>query len=136
MGHDASKVLLGSTKSSFRTVDNKAGSVAAGKIVVVTSADALSTTLSAGGILGVSLGKDLSDTGRTAIVRRGTQVPVLLGDAFTPDIGAQVQFHATDGSAVASGTAVNAVYASSILTGITEAGTEVNVALIDFPGGL
>lgn len=136
MSHDPTKVVMGASLSSFKTVDNHSGEVAAGKVVVLTSGDALSTTLSAGSILGVSMGKSLSDTARTAIVRRGLKVPVLLGDGFTPSIGAQVQFHATDGTAVASGTAVNAIFASSTLTGMLEDGTTANVALIDFQGGL
>ncbi len=136
MAHDATKVLLGSTESGVRVVDDHAGAVDAGKFVVLTSANALSNTLSAGSLIGVSLGADLSDISRSAVCRKGLKVPVLIGDGFTPDIGAQVQVHATDGTAVASGTAVNAVYASSTLTGVKEDGTTHNVALIDMQGGL
>ena len=33
MGHDASKVLFGTTQTSFKVVDNRAGVIQAGKIV-------------------------------------------------------------------------------------------------------
>jgi hypothetical protein len=135
MTHDPTKVVLGSTQSSFKTVDNKAGSIEAGKVAVQKSDGTVTTTLADGSLLGVSLGKSLSDTARMAIVKRGAGVPILI-DAFTPTIGAQVQVHATSGIAVASGTAVNAYYASSTLTGVKEDGTEADCALIDFPGGL
>ena len=137
MSHDATKVLMGSTQSSFKNVDNRAGVIAAGLAVKLTSGDAISLTT--GSYLGVSLGKSLSDTSRTAICRKGARVPVLLTAEFTPAIGAQVNFSDTTGAAIASGggaTAVNAVYVSGVLTGILEDGTTASVALIDFPGGL
>jgi hypothetical protein len=137
MGHDATKVLLGATKSSFRVVDNKAGVIPAGKIVRLKSDNTIVITAADGSPLGISLGRDLSNTSRTAICRKGTQVPILLTAAFTPTIGAQVLVSDTTGIAVTSGgTAMNAVYSSGVLTGIDEDGAEANVALIDFPGGL
>lgn len=135
MAHDATKVLMGATQSTFKNVDNAAGAIAAGKVVVRTSTGAISSTLASGSLIGVSLGKSLSDTDRTAICRKGILVPILI-DAFSPVIGAQVQVHATSGIAVASGTAVNAIYASGALTGLLEDGTTASVALIDMPGGL
>lgn len=135
MSHDATKVLMGSTQSTFKNVDNAAGAIDAGKVVVRTSTGAISSTLASGSLIGVSLGKSLSDTSRTAIVRKGIQVPILI-DAFSPVIGAQVQVHATSGIAVASGTAVNAIFASGALTGLLEDGTTASCALIDMPGGL
>jgi hypothetical protein len=134
--HDATKVLLGNTETSFKVIDNHVGSIDAGKFVFLKSDDTITDNVADGAALGISCGKDLSDTNHTAIVRKGTRVPVLLADAFTPTIGAQAQAHATDGTAVASGTAVNAYYSTSTLTGIKEDGTTANVALIDFPGGL
>jgi hypothetical protein len=139
MSHDASKVLLGATRSSFKVVDNRAGSIAAGMIVRLKSDDTISIALADGNPLGISLGKDLSDISRTAICRKGKAVPVLLTDAFTPTKGAQVNFSDTTGLAIASGagaTAVNAIYVTGVITGIKEDGTTANVALIDFPGGL
>jgi hypothetical protein len=63
-------------------------------------------------------------------------VPIILADGLTPVICAHVKISTTTGTAVASGTAVNAVYKSAVLTGILEDGTEANVAIIDFAGGL
>lgn len=139
MGHDASKVLLGSSRSSFRVVDNKVGSIAAGLAVRQKSDGTISTALADGSLLGISFGKDLSNAGRTNICRAGLQVPVLLASAFTPTLGDQVHIDDTTGEAAASGTGktgVNAVYASAVLTGVKEDGTTANVALIDFQGGL
>ncbi len=134
MAHDASKVVLGATQSAFKEVTSHAGTILAG-LVVVQGASAISSTLSDGTLMGVSLGSSLSDMAYSSVCRRGALVPILI-DSFTPTIGAQVQVHATSGIAVASGTAVNAYYASAVLTAIKEDGTEANCALIDFPGGL
>lgn len=139
MAHDATKVLLGSSQSSIREVDNRAGVIAAGTAVRLKSDGTIVVTSADGSLLGLSLGRSLSDTSRTAICRKGLRVPVLLTDAFTPTLGAQVSLSDTTGKAIAAGggaTAVNAVYASAVLSGIDEDGSAVNVALIDFPGGL
>lgn len=138
MGHDATKVLMGTTLSNIREVDNYAGSVStfkAGLCVNLDSAGALTLTLASGSRLGISLGRSLSDTARVSVCRKGLKVPILKGDV-TPVIGAQVQVHATAGTAVTSGTAINAIYASGVLTGTQEDGTTADVILIDFPGGL
>jgi hypothetical protein len=137
--HDATKVVLGSTQSNHRVSFMKKGTVEAGKVCRLKSDDTVTTVSSDGEIIGISLGKDLSDTDKISILAAGLRVPVLLGDSFTPAIGAVVYIDDADGIAVASATdatVVNAVYRSQILTGINEAGTSVNVALIDFAGGL
>lgn len=139
--HDASKILMGTTRSNIREVDNRKGTILAGLAVRLKSDDTIVTTLADGNLLGISLGKDLSNVGRTAICRKGLGVPVRLASGFTnPAVGAQVAISDTTGEAKAytgSGDSyVNAVYASGALTGIAEDGTEVAVALIDFPGGL
>lgn len=136
--HDATKVQLGSTQSSFRVVTNHIGAIAAGLCVHLKSDNTISLAAADGSKIGISLGKSLSDTSRTAICRRGSGVPVLLANGFTPTIGAQVQFSTTTGKAVASGTAVNAYYKSAVLSAILEDGTTDadGCALIDFPGGL
>ena len=139
MGHDPNKVLLGTTPSSVREVDNRAGTIPAGTIVRLKSDSTLSVAAADGSALGISLGGDLSGIGRTAIARRGLMVPVLLTGGLTPVVGAQVHISDTTGLAAAAGagaTGVNATYASSTLTGLQEDGTNVNVALIDMPGGL
>lgn len=139
MKHEPNKILLGASRSSFKEVDNRKGTIAAGLAVRLKNDGTLSVAASDGALLGVSFGRDLSNIGRTAICRKGTEVPVRLGAGFEPVVGAQVNFSDTTGEAVASGvsaTAVNAQYASGKMTGIAEDGTEVSVALIDFPGGL
>lgn len=142
MPHDDQAVLLGSTQSSYKVVDNMAGEIAAGTVVRLKSDGTISIAAADGNAIGISLGKDMSDIARTAIVRKGTRVPVLLTAAFNPVVGAQVNIDDVTGIAKAAGagvTAVNAVYATGRLTtgGVNEAGTAgVGVALIDFAGGL
>lgn len=143
MGHDASKIQMGATGSNHREVTNKKGSIAAGLVVRQKSDDTISTALADGSILGVSLGKDLSNTNRTAIVRDGLNIPIKLKSGFTnPAVGAQVAIDDTTGEAVAytgSGNSyVNAVYSSGAKTRVDEDGTETatGAAYIDAPGGL
>lgn len=141
MSHDATKVLLGATQSSMKHVDNFAGDIPAGKIVRLKSDGTIVLTKADGEALGISLGKSLSDTSRTAVCRSGLRVPILLTAGLTPTVGTQVSVDDVTGIAKAAGagvTAVNAVYATSKLISINEDGTETadNVALIDMPGGL
>lgn len=144
MGHDASKIPMGSTKSSDRTVTNKRGDSSvfkAGLQVRLKSDDTLSLASADGLPLGVSLGRDLSNTSRVAICRRGLEVPVVVANGFTPVKGTQVYFSNTTGEAVAAGagaTGSNATYASGPLTRVEEGGVEVllGAAYIDMPGGL
>ncbi len=116
--------LMGQTGSSAKEVSNHKGTIEAGVICRLKSDDTLSVAKADGGLLGVSLGKDLSDmgnspggssNGRTAICRKGLRVPVKLTAGFDPAIGAVVNVSDTTGLAIASGggaTAVNAVYVS------------------------
>lgn len=142
MGHDASKVVMGSTPSSDKTIDNLAGSIEAGLLVRQKSDGTITTALADGSALGISCGSGLAGEGRTAVVRRGLKVPILLTASFTPTLGAQVAVSDTTGKAKAyTGTGdsyINAVYASAALTAVKEDGTEVasGVALIDMPGGV
>lgn len=130
---------MGATQSTFKNVDDQAGEIAAGLAVVLESDASISTTLANGALLGVSLGKDLSETSRCPVVRKGTRVPILLqSNGVNPVIGAPVYLHATSGKADTTGTLVNAVYVSGELDAVLEDGT-ISVdgcALIDFPGGL
>jgi hypothetical protein len=142
MSHDSSKVLMGAGTSNVSEISNKKGAavIEAGLVVRLKSDDTPSILAADGSILGVSMGRDLSDTGRTAIARKGLGIPVIVDDAFTPVIGTAVAISTTTGKAkVYSGSGdayVNAVYKSAILTGIGEDGLNKRVALIDFPGGL
>lgn len=139
--HNSSKIQMGSTGSQHKEVINQFGSIAAGLAVRQASNGTLS--LSSGSLIGVSVGKDLSNTNRTAIVRKGLAVPIKLASGFTnPTVGAQVAISDTTGEAVAytgSGNSyVNAVYASGAKTRVDEDGTETatGAAYIDMQGGL
>ncbi len=134
----SSTVYLGNVQSSYKEIDNRAGAVAAGLAVYLHSNDGINTTAAAGALLGVSLGRSLSDTSRSAICRKGINVPIILDSGLTPVIGTQVQISTTTGKAVGSGTAVNAIYKSAVLSGIDEDGAALadGCALIDFQGGL
>jgi hypothetical protein len=139
--HSASTIYMGSTRSKVKDVDNVAGDPAtfkAGLCVHQKSDGTISLAAADGSKLGISLGRSLSSTKRTAICRKGLEVPILLANGFTPTVGAQVQISTTTGKAVSSGTAVNAYYVTSTLTAYDEDGNAEadGAALISFPGGL
>lgn len=141
MPHNASKHLMGAVKSSFRVVDDIAGSIAAG-LVVCSKSDGTYTTASADGAsIGVSLGSGLANNGRMAVCREGIGIAIQVGSG-TPVVGAQVAVSNTTGKTVdytGSGNRyVNAYFTSAKLTngGILEDGSLCDIAFIDFPGGL
>ena len=80
--HDATKVLLGHTQTSFKEISCELGSPAtfkAGLFVSRASDKSLSLLKSAGRRIGVALGKTLSnDLKETNVVRKGSKVPVRL----------------------------------------------------------
>jgi hypothetical protein len=142
MGHNASKVQLGTTQSSFKKVDNVPGTIEAGLVVCQDDDGTYDVTSASGATVGVSLGASLSGHDRMALCREGLLVPIQVGSG-TPVIGAQVAVSNTTGKTVdytGSGDRyVNAVYESVKLTngGIKEDGTTLcDIALISFPGGL
>lgn len=140
--HSATTVHMGSHNSNVIEADNFKGAEAtflAGLAVCLDDDNDLSLASADGSILGISLGKSLSEVSRISVARRGLKVPILLTNGFTPTVGAQVQVSATTGKAVSTGgTAVNAIYRSAALTAYDEAGAVIadGAALIDFPGGL
>ena len=141
MSHSATTVYMGSHGSNIIQSDNLAASASTFKAGVcghLKSDGTVSLALSDGSKIGISLGRSLSDHARVTFARRGTKVPILLANGFTPTVGAQVQISTTTGLAVASGTAVNAFYRTSTLTAYDEDGVAITdgAALIDFPGGL
>lgn len=79
--HDSSKVLLGNTLSSAKDISNFNSDPAtykAGLAVRQSSTVNQLTLLKSGGQwAGVSLGKSLSDTKKTSVVRTGLEVPML-----------------------------------------------------------
>lgn len=140
MAHDPTKVLLGNVPSSVKEIDNRKGVIDAGLIVRLKSDDTISLLKADGSALGISVGRDMSGIGHTAIARKGLRIPIQLTASFVPVVGAQVNISDTTGKAGTAGaglTAVNASYASGVLTGISEIdGSSIEVALIDMPGGL
>ena len=154
MGHDTTKILMGSTQSNVKEVTNAESvsgtPIEAGLAVIMQSSGKLSLDTSEGSLVGISLGKDLADANRTAYVRKGLKVPVKLKAGFDPVIGAQVAIEDDTGLARAyTGTGdryVNASYASGriggtgVTGGVAEGATSdtgtVGVALIDMVGGL
>lgn len=141
MSHSATTVFMGSHGSNVLESDNWSGDPAtfkAGLCVHLDDDGDLDLASSAGGKLGISLGKSLSDHKRVTVARKGKKIPILLDTALEPVIGAQVQISTTTGKAVASGTAVNAVYVSGLLTAYDEDGVVIadGAAYIDFIGGL
>lgn len=79
MPHDSTKVLLGSTRSSEREVtrhDSDPATFKAGLVCSVGSDGLLSLLKSDGMRAGVSLGRDLSNTKCTSLLRTGEGVPV------------------------------------------------------------
>lgn len=141
MGHDTSKIQLGAVYSNDRLVDSKVGTVEAGLAVVLESDDTLSSDTSEGAYVGVSLGRDQSNTNKTSFAKRGAGIPLLLKDGFDPTVGDPVAIEDDTGLAKAyTGTGdqyINAVWASVRKTAIKEDGTTHarGVALIDMVGG-
>ena len=141
MSHDATVIYMGSTQSRVKEVENRAGDPAtlkAGLAVHLKSDGTITLAEADGSLLGISLGRSLSDTKRVAIARKGLRVPILLTNGLTPVIGAQVEISTTTGKAASGGTGVNAVYVTSTLTAYDEDGVAITdgAALIDFQGGL
>lgn len=154
MGHSQTKVMMGSTQSSVKEVTNYPGAATleAGLVAHAKSDGTVTKAVADGSPVGVSLGKDQSDTTRTAVARKGLRVPLKLKAGFSPTIGAVVLIDDAEGYGTGDGsnTAVNAVYvepypgAANALVhatgGVAEGATDdtgtLRVALIDFPGGL
>lgn len=136
--HDPNKVLMGVPMKSFRVSESVAGNAAAGTAVRLKSDGSAGVALADGELNGVSLGSKLCGPGFISIALSGNEVPLLLTASFEPVIGDQVIISDTTGLAAATGTAVNAIYASTAKTAILEDGTEVagGCALIKFVGGL
>jgi hypothetical protein len=82
MGHDATKVLMGTTQSSSkeaaRVFESSPLTFLAGLAVRRANTGLLSVTKAAGGWVGISLGKSLSDTLKTTVLGAGERVPVLI----------------------------------------------------------
>jgi len=143
-------IYMGNTQSSYKEVSNYAAAVAsfpAGTCVRLKSDGTISKAKADGGLLGISLGRSLSDTNFLAVCRAGLLVPILLTDdeaeyAYVVK-GAAVWIDDVSGIAniedtgAVTTTVSNAIYASEAMDGIAEDGTTaVKVALIDMQGGV
>lgn len=153
MAHDADKALLGATGSSAKDVsvhNSDPATYLAGLAVRLKSDQSLSVLVADGSWLGISLGRSLSDTKKTAVARTGTLIPILLTDdeadyAYVA-LGANVYIDDATGMAndetpegetpAFESTLSNAIYVSGAIDGINEAGQLVKVALVDMVGGL
>lgn len=141
--HDASKVLMGATRSNIKDVSNFPGNpttFVAGLGVRVASTGILSVTKAHGELVGVSMGRPLDGlTDKTVVARAGLGIPVKLKTGETPAIGEQCGVDDASGefASIDTGiTGVNAIFVTAAITGIDEAGNEIDVAIIDMPGGL
>lgn len=153
--HDPTKVLLGTTQSSAKDIavyNNDPASFPAGLAVRLASTGLLALAKASGMFVGISLGKSLSDTKKTAVVRTGDLVPIQLTNAESdPEepadydyvvIGEKVWVDDVTGMANieddgdVTTTITDAVYVSGVLDGTNEAGEVVKVALVSMPGGL
>lgn len=148
--HNASQVLMGTTGSSARegvvSYPSDPATFKAGLFLRLKNDGTLSVTKADGKALGISLGKSLSDISRTAVVKAGSAIPVLLTDdsasyayvvkgafAYSDDVTGKANV-VDDGSVTT--TITNAIYVSGALDGIAEDGTTVKVALVDIVGGV
>ncbi len=142
MGHDASKILMGTTRSNHRTAPSRKGSVPAGIAAYLKSDDTYSATAADGTLKGISLGGDLSKAGFNPVAEAGLGIPLQLEAGFNPVIGAPVHILKSTGKGAAADTegstttAINGTWASERKTGIMEDGTEVGAAYIDIVGGV
>ncbi len=82
MAHNASKVVMGTTRSSSKqgseSFDSSPTTFKAGLAVRRNSSNLLSVTKADGNWIGVSLGRGLSDALKTTVIKAGEQVPVLV----------------------------------------------------------
>lgn len=151
MSHDKTKVLLGGTRSSYKSVTTirTLATIAAG-LCVFSKSDGTYNGAGDGTPHSISLGRDLSDIKATSVCHVGLSVPLQLEAGFTPAIGAQVHILKATGKGAAEDTvgsttvAINATYEPAYegasvakLQGLPEDGSAaVDVALIDLKGGV
>jgi len=81
MGHNVAECAMGSIGSSAREIDEVSGDPAtypAGTAVRMNSSGGPTVVKASGSLMGVSLGRSLSDTSKLAICRTGLRVPILV----------------------------------------------------------
>lgn len=109
MPHDPTKFLMGATGSSDRNVSDYAADPAsfpAGVAVRQKNDGGLSLSSSDGALVGVSLGKSMSDHKKTSVVRDGNRVPLALTNEGTKssltvgDLTFEALTEGTDGDSI------------------------------------
>lgn len=123
--HDATKVLLGSTRSSDKDVTCYTADPAvflAGKAVRQnTSTGAIQVAASgAGPALGVSLGASLDDTAKISVVRTGNEVPLVLDLTQAFLVVDDITFTAKAGLWGTAGEAITIQFANTLDDGTAE----------------
>jgi len=133
--HNASKVLMGSHGSSDLDAScepSDPASFPAGRAVRRASTGALSLSSGDGQLVGVSLGKSLSDTKKTSVARTGNLVPIeLAGFAFL--VKADLTFFTKRNVAVAIEFLDTGVAGSEVssVTGDDDAGYVISLSMED-----
>lgn len=137
MGHDASKVLMGATRSSAKDISEYAADPAtflAGLVVRQKSDGTLSVAKSDGFALGLSLGKSLSNHEKTAVCRTGLAVPALLTELYAALTKANLTFTAkTIGS---GGNDISIIFADTATAGSETISVSTNQITVGIEGGV
>lgn len=98
MGHDASVVLLGSTRSNLKDVTNESGASATFKaglaVRLATNSELQLADDSTAALIGISLGESLDDKTKIAVCRTGNKVPIKLQNEFAEVVIGDLTFRA------------------------------------------
>ena len=135
------KIQLGATPSNIKQVRNYKGEVAAGRVVYQDTDGTINGT-GTGNIVGISLGKDLSNAGYTSVCLEGAKVPLLIASdaGLTPNVKDQVKVIAgLVSDAGSAGVAITATYFSTEkFDAVNEDGTAnpLKCYLVDYFGGI
>lgn len=135
--HDASKVLMGTTRSSAKDIsthDADPATFLAGLVCRQKSDGALSLAKSDGFNVGISLGKSLSDTKKTDILRTGEGVPILLTELYAALTKANLTFTA---KAIGSGgNDISIIFADTATAGSETISVTDNQITVGIEGGV
>lgn len=136
MGHDPTKVLMGTSPSSDKEISREDGDPAsfpAGVCVRKSSTGTLRIADDSTAVLiGISAGKDLSDTKKTAVFRTGLRVPIKVKDesvAASKKIG-DITFTAKENGVAGNDITVTLVDSGTGDTAVvTVDGTDISIAI-------
>lgn len=137
MGHDASKVLMGTSLSSSKEVqvfDNDPATFLAGLCVSRDSNGDLSLAKSDGMRMGVSLGKSIDDKSKTAVIREGLRIPVICNEIYAALTKAEMTFTA---KAIGSGgNDISIIFADTATAGSETISVASNQITVGIEGGV